>query len=159
MDEKDALEPLLARKGGARTLHQLLQLACAALDDFVPSRVRARAGIGRPPSLPASADHAVGLEARGARGAGSPQDGQAAKVLLQLLERLEAMPTAPAKAFVPLLHQVVSHLERHDLLRLQAQAVGVVRTLSRWAPPTTDGADGYAQRMALQRRIQALHRG
>ena len=75
-----------------------------------------------------------------------------------LAERLVATPTAPAKLLLPVLTRLADVIGQNDLLRLQAQSLGLVRILSRWSPPTLDGTEGYAQRQALQHKLQGLHR-
>ena len=82
----------------------------------------------------------------------------AVKAWVLLAERLVATPSAPAKLVLPVLNRLVDVVAQNDLLRLQAQSLGLVRMLTRWAPPTLDGADGYAQRQALQHKLQSLHR-
>jgi hypothetical protein len=82
----------------------------------------------------------------------------AVKAWLLLAERVAATPAAPARALLPVLLRLADVLAAHDLLRRQAQALGLVRVLSRWTPASLDGTDGYAQRQALQHKLQVLHR-
>ena len=89
---------------------------------------------------------------------GAPQDGLAIKVWHHLVERLAALPNCSDKEFMPLLMRFLDLVEQHDLLRVQANSLGLLRLLSRWTPPSLDGAAGYARRQALQQKLQALYR-